>query len=66
MRTESFDLEVPLQVVHSSADGQIAISGEDYSQEAPLDQFRRISDSSWLSEESLVRRSRSISLLSES
>ena len=54
VRTESFDLEVPLQVIHSFPKGHPSAYGENFEQEAPFEQFRRVSESSWLSEESLV------------
>jgi hypothetical protein len=54
VRRESFDLEVPLQVIHSSPEGYPPVSDETFGQEARFEQFRRVSEASWLSEESLV------------
>ena len=54
VRRESFDLEVPLQVIHSSPEGSSPVSDENFRQEARFEQLRRVSESSWLSEGSLV------------
>ena len=54
VRTEAFDLEVPLQVVHGFPEGHPEVSDENFGHEARFEQFRRVSESSWLSEELLV------------
>lgn len=51
-REESFDLEVPLQVVHTSIDKAESTSIEPVSEQ--FLQYRRDSETSWFSDESLV------------
>ena len=53
VRQESFDLEVPLQVLHNlPGQAQSAMGGP---VREPLREFRRISETSWFSDEALVR-----------
>ncbi|PMD11963.1 hypothetical protein NA56DRAFT_713667 [Hyaloscypha hepaticicola] len=55
VRRESFDLEVPLQVIHSSPDRPRSASLEPMREDQRFLAFHRASATSWFSDESLAR-----------